>query len=164
MDESTCIQKAISVVTDTFAGILTTIDPEGNPHPRVVSSKLPVEGIRFIYSLSHPQSRKLDHIRANPRVSWLYSTVNFKEVITLTGRAKIIDDPLFANRVWGQMKPSAGLEAFYRVYQENPTFVVIETEVETIEYLTPHDLNARPFIMRLSKPKGPESGRKRKKP
>lgn len=80
-------------------GLLATIDAAGTPQMRWMQT-LSLDEFPHLYALCSPSSRKVGQIRANPRVSWIFTSESGDMVVNLSGRANIVVDPAEINRVW----------------------------------------------------------------
>jgi PPOX class probable F420-dependent enzyme len=93
LDESTEFgQRATRRLHEAIIGWLTTVSPEGQPHP------IPVwflwDGDRSILLYSRPEKRKLQNIAANPKVSLNLDSDGVEaDIVVCWGDVRISDDP-----------------------------------------------------------------------
>ena len=93
LDETTEFgEHATRRLHEAIIGWLTTVSPEGQPHP------IPVwflwDGDRSILLYSRPEKRKLQNIAANPKVSLnLDSDGVDADIVVCWGEVRVSDDP-----------------------------------------------------------------------
>ena len=80
------------------SGPLSTIGEGGYPHTRwMTPATLPrLKGM--VYAVTARGFPKAAEIEADPRVQWLLQAPDFSEVATLTGKARLVDDPVLLRR------------------------------------------------------------------
>jgi len=125
------IGLAKHLVDGTRAGILTTINLDGKPEARWMST-LSFDGFPVFHSLTGPDSRKVTEIKHHPDVNWMFSNHDLSLVLNLIGKARIITDTVMLKRVWQHVEDKSHAY-FLNQYSKGPGFVVIETVVEAIE-------------------------------
>jgi len=103
MSEKNLIAEASRIVSDAFIGILTTVDADGVPHSRWMGTSMGVEGVGRLYCLSGAKARKIDQIHRNPNVTWVFTTRDYRDVVTLYGQAVVLDSPIVAQHVWDRL-------------------------------------------------------------
>ena len=134
-DSGDIIGLAKSLVDGRHPGVLATVDGEGQPHLRWMSS-LSFDEFPVFHSLTAPGSRKVAEIRNHPDVSWMFFNADNSLVLNLHGKAVIVEDPAVLKRVWGAIVDTSHAYFLYE-YGRKPGFVVIETVVESIECSSP---------------------------
>ncbi|HEX4140179.1 MAG TPA: pyridoxamine 5'-phosphate oxidase family protein [Candidatus Methylacidiphilales bacterium] len=80
-------------------GMLATVDSAGTPHMRWMQT-LSLDQFPHLYALCSPSSRKVAQIRAQPRVSWIFTSETGNMVVHISGRAAILTEPAEVNRIW----------------------------------------------------------------
>ncbi len=138
LSEQQILAECIKVVNNNHLGVLTTVDPDGNPYARWMSSSMAADGLHTLYTLTARGSRKIEHIQARPSVCWMFSDEAGRNVATLYGHAEIIDAPNLVGNVWDRLMEAA------RVYvmtvmgnMEDVEFITIQTNVHRVEFLSP---------------------------
>jgi general stress protein 26 len=134
-DSDDIVAMAKSVVDGHHPGILSTVDEEGNPAVRWMST-LSFEQFPIFYTLTRPDSRKVGQIAKNPVVNWMFFNCNRTLILNLIGKAHVLTDAPTLNRVWKKVVDKS-LSYFLDQYAKGPGFVVIETRVELIECTSP---------------------------
>jgi general stress protein 26 len=137
------INLAKRLADGTRPGIFATVDRNGVPHVRWMSTVSLVE-FPHLYALTSPTSRKVDDIRANPKVSWMFTTEGSSMVINLSGTASVVTDENAVNRIWRMIEDKSNA-FFLSLDTATDGVAVIETLIEDIECVVPrYDLHYPP--------------------
>lgn len=121
-------------------GVLATVDREGRPHLRWMAT-LSLQEFPLLYALTSPASRKVEHIRANPKVNWMFTTEGSSMVINLSGTATVVEDKNIVNRIWRIIENKSNAY-FLSLESETEGIAVIETLIEDMECVVPrYDLH-----------------------
>ena len=128
------------------AGILATVNQDGNPEVRLMST-LSFDEFPVFYTLTAPDSRKVKQIDRRPGVNWLFFDDNKSLIVNLIGKAHVLVDTPTLKRIWRQVEDKSHVY-FLNQYSRGPGFVVIATTVESIECSSPK--NARQFSLKPS--------------
>ncbi|TLD69307.1 pyridoxamine 5'-phosphate oxidase family protein [Phragmitibacter flavus] len=134
-DAGDVIGLAKTLVNGEHAGILSTVDMEGKPQTRWMSAFSFDEFPRF-YSLTAPESRKVEEIRHNPAVNWMFFNKDCSLILNLHGKARIVEDAPVLKRIWQQVVDMSHVY-FLDQYASGLGFVVIETMVESVMATSP---------------------------
>lgn len=78
---------------------LATLDEEGYPAVRAMDP-LPPDADWVVWLATNPASRKVEQLRARPRVALHYLAAGVPAYVTLIGRARLVDDPEMKARHW----------------------------------------------------------------
>ncbi|MDE0074880.1 MAG: pyridoxamine 5'-phosphate oxidase family protein [Gammaproteobacteria bacterium] len=78
---------------------LATLDEEGFPAVRAMDPLPPNENW-VVWLATNPGSRKVEQLRANPRVALHYLAEGVPAYVTVIGRARLVDDPEMKARHW----------------------------------------------------------------
>ncbi len=136
-DSGDIMGLAKSLVNGQHPGILATIDGNGSPRMRWMST-LSFDEFPVFHSLTAPGSRKVCDIQAHPEVSWMFFNADRSLILNLRGRATIISDTARLKRIWRRIVDTSHAY-FLNQYSKKPGFVVIETRVESIECSSPRN-------------------------
>jgi len=121
-------------------GILATVDEHGMPHMRWMAT-LSLHDWPLLYTITAPNSRKIQHISANPNVSWMFSNEEMNVIVNIRGKARITTDSGKMQRVWKVLEDKSKAY-FLSIAPDGPGFAVIETEIEDIDCIIPkYDIN-----------------------
>jgi len=136
------IRLARQLADGTRPGVLTTVDAEGVPRMRWMAT-LSLSEFPHLYALTSPKSRKVEQIRANPKVSWMFTTEGSSMVVNLSGTATIVTDKTAVNRIWEMVEDKSN--AYFLSLDSNDGVTVIDTLIEDIECVAPrYDLHYPP--------------------
>lgn len=132
------LPECIRIVNRAFLGLLTTVDENGAPHARWMGTATTADGLHKIYTLTARGSRKLEHVARQPRVCWVFSDTEYTDIVTLHGRAVVHTSPLATQQVWDRLQDFARTWCMNALsHKDNLELVVIETDVEAVEYMSP---------------------------
>jgi general stress protein 26 len=124
-----------SLIDGKHPGLLTTVDADNRPHARWMAT-FAFEEFPYIYTLTAPDSRKLEHISENPRVEWVFSHQNLSLILNLSGAARKLTRAADIKRVW-RMVEDKSHAYFLKNFREQPGFAVLETLVTRVECTVP---------------------------
>ncbi|WP_156757072.1 pyridoxamine 5'-phosphate oxidase family protein [Actinokineospora pegani] len=122
-DETTAVAKLLS---DQRIGMLATRDEDGD----LVSRPMAHQDVDFDGSLwffAERGSRKVAHIRRDPRVLVAYSSTG--TWVSLRGRATVVDDQSEIHALW-----NSAAEAWLPEGPDSPEAVLIRVDAESAEY------------------------------
>lgn len=136
------IRLAKQLANGTRPGVLATVDENGCPQVRWMAT-LSLREFPHLYSLTSPKSRKVEHIRMNPKVSWMFTTEGSTMVVNMAGTATIVTDKTAVNRIWEIVEDKSN--AFFLTLDCSEGVTVIDTLIEDIECVAPrYDLHYPP--------------------
>jgi general stress protein 26 len=129
-------------------GILATVDEQGMPHLRWMAT-LSLHDWPLLYTITSPTSRKVQHIKNNPNVSWMFSNEEMNIIVNIRGKARIESDSGKIQRVWKLLEDKSKAY-FLSIATDGPGFAVIETEIEDIDAVVPkYDIKFQAHSMDL---------------
>jgi len=124
-----------SLLDSVRVGLLCTVGINGEPHTRwMTAATLPGEH-RFMYCVTGSGSVKVADLENNDKVQWSFQSASLDEVVTLEGRALVLDNPELKAQVLEQL--GSDLQAFWRVQPDPKRLVVIETEIDNAHLYRP---------------------------
>lgn len=82
---------AREIINKAGFATLVTLDESGAPQARIMDPLPPSEDF-VVWMATNPKSRKVDQIRADPRVVLTYFVPSDPSHVTLHGRARLVDD------------------------------------------------------------------------
>jgi general stress protein 26 len=135
MDQRELMGKLAEILDDSNSGVLSTSDENGIIHLRWLTPVLMRGRKGFVYSLTSLDSKKVEHIRNNPNVTWIIQTRAVNQVITLYGKANILENPSIKTEVLETVGNK--LTMFWRINGNLNDFAVLETVIEKAEYYLP---------------------------
>ena len=105
--ENKTIQAAREILAAASTCALITLDKEGRPRVRAMDP-FPVENDFTVWFGTNANSRKVDQIRKDPRVTLYYLDRDASGYVMIHGTAQLIDDRLEKEKRWKK-----AWEAFY---------------------------------------------------
>jgi len=128
---------AREIMTSAQTCALITLDKEGRPRVRVMDPFIP-ESDFTVWLGTNSNSRKVDQIKNDPRVTLYYLEDGASGYVMIHGTAYLVDDPKEKEKRW---KPQ--WEAFYPDDREGYLLIKIIPEwLEVISY--PHGITGDP--------------------
>lgn len=137
LSDNDVVQIALKVVREESTGVFATTDGQGQPFMRYMVSATNNDDIRFLYSFTGQETRKIEHIRANPKVAWFFSSQKRPEIITLRGVARVYPTADLPASIWEQLLQLAEPYAESLRSEHHYAFQALETRVEEVEVLSP---------------------------
>jgi general stress protein 26 len=125
------IRKAIwdTVEKGKKVFVYATVDTQNHPHARYMGALTIKEGV--IYMATYSESRKMQHIMANPRSEVVFTDPEYKEVATIVGESKIEESLELKKEFW-QANPSC--KQYFNDF-DAPEFGLIAFKPGSAEYL-----------------------------
>lgn len=148
---SDMLNRAIHVINEHYVGMLTTVDEHGVPHARWMGCSLADGGLSVLYTLTGRQTRKLSQIRTNPNVCWVFSSPDYREVVTLWGQAQVLEAPAMVQSVWDRLVDAARAYCLSTIEGE-PEFAIVQTNVRRGEIICPRLDVFRPQPLEIASP------------
>jgi len=114
------IEAARDIMVAAGPGALITVGPDGSPQARIMDA-FPPESNLTVWMGTNRGTRKVDEIRANPKVTLIYFDPANPGYVTLIGTARLVDDP--------EEKRARFKDAWKAYYPEGPEgddFLLIE--------------------------------------
>ena len=137
--------RAELLLEDAKTAVLATATSKGSPKLRWMSPTfLPGEAWR-LYAVTSVDFTKANHLEENSAVEWMIKDPLLMEVVNLRGVASLVDNPTKKKGVVERLAPRLG--TFWRLKQDETSFVVLETMIEEASLFRPlsgHRLVARP--------------------
>ena len=106
---------------------LITLDETGRPHVRTMDPFAPDDEM-VVWFGTNRRSRKVEHIRNDPRVAIHYLAPSGTGYVSISGRARIVADPSETARYWKDE-----WESFYT--NKETDYVLIAVKPESLEIL-----------------------------
>jgi general stress protein 26 len=131
------VSAAREIMAAARYGALITVDSAGQPRARLMDP-FPPEADMTIWLATNPKSRKVGHLRANPRATLYYFDPGSLSYVTLTGVGRLVDDPAEKARRWKE-----GWEMFWPDRDES--YLLIEVSPVRLEVVSlKHGLTGDP--------------------
>ncbi len=132
------LQIVANVVKHNPLGLFTTVGLNGAPHARWMVAAVGDDGVSHIYSLTGRHTRKLQEIARNASVCWVFTSPHQEQVVTITGKAAMLESLYGAGVAWAPLMQATGKYAMTALTNnQDTTFAAVETVVEHIEIICP---------------------------
>lgn len=149
-ENATLTERTLAVIRSQFHGVLVTLDHHGFPHTRVMGAATMDHGLRQLVCLSARQTRKLEHIRRDPRVTWTFFDPDTHEQVLMKGLAQVVAWPERTAAIWEHLLRCAPERSWERLSEQpNSEFQGIVTNILEIEYLEPSKSDHQPKRIRF---------------
>jgi pyridoxamine 5'-phosphate oxidase len=135
MDKNKMLATIQRLIDDARAAVLCTTGKNSEPYARWMTPVLASQRESKIYCFATPDSRKIAQIKNNPAAHWLLQSKDLTEVVNITGRCEIIDNPALRSEMLEIL--GLRLSAFWRANPQSENFIVLETTIESAEYMKP---------------------------
>jgi general stress protein 26 len=144
-------QKAREVSAKATWAYLATVDGE-QPRVRVVHPAVEGERVWIATSTSSPKAR---HIRKNPRVELFYQIGPDMVHLTITGRARFVEDIGEKKRVWNGKVFDYELGQFWPEGPESKEFALLLIDPQRVELTSLAEMSQgkKPEVWRAGRPK-----------
>ena len=116
------------ILDQAKTAVLATVDAEGRPHMRWMTPAVLHGREGVLYAVTSPRFAKVAQLDAAPQVEWMVQTPSLDEVVNLTGRINIVDNPSLKAEIAEAI--GKRLSVFWRVNTEPAELVVLETVIE----------------------------------
>jgi pyridoxamine 5'-phosphate oxidase len=123
------------ILDDAKTALLSTVDHEGRPHMRWLTPTTIRGRVGAIYSVTAPNSAKLDQLRANPFVQWMFQTRALDKILTVNGKINIVENPSIRTEVLEAVGDK--LTVFWKIHQQEWEVSVLETIIEKATFYLP---------------------------
>lgn len=134
-DSGDLVGLARSLINGQHPGVLATVDENGSPSMRWMST-LACEEFPVFHTLTAANARKVEEITLNPKVNWMFFNRDLSLVVSIKGKARIIHDPATLKKIWREVVDKTHTY-FLNEYSHRPGFVAIETTAESVECISP---------------------------
>ena len=129
-DDTTILTAARAIIAADPDCALITIDESGQPRVRTVTASKPDEDMT-IWIATRPDTRKVQQIRHNDRVSLYFNIDEESAYVSVMGRATLHDDLATKNLI--KIYSRAARNAFWPLYPDD--YLLIKVEPDWIEVL-----------------------------
>ena len=138
MEKKEILDVLTSIVDESHVGVLATVDSEaasgGAPSMRWMTPSMISGRPGFLYAITSPHFRKVKHVGDNPEVEWMIQTRDLNRIVSVRGRARVVDNPSLKSEVMEAI--GKRLEVFWRVNRKTD-FLVLETEIHIVTFFRP---------------------------
>ena len=131
MDAKQFLQKLRVLTGEEFFGVISYTSSDGAPRARWMSPAF-IRGVDGLFAVTSKRFGKALAIDQNPRVHWMFQDKALREVLGVSGRAVLIDNPSLKAQVIEVIGPH--LSVFWGQTPDPEDLIVIETQLEQGEY------------------------------
>jgi pyridoxamine 5'-phosphate oxidase len=117
-----------SMIDETHAAVLSTVDSSGAPHSRWITPGILEERTGVIFMISGSNLSKVDQIKGNPYVNMLFQTKSLDKVVSVEGKVNIVENPSIRSEVLECV--GKHLHAFWKINSPEKEIVVLELIIE----------------------------------
>jgi pyridoxamine 5'-phosphate oxidase len=135
MTSQELMNKVDSILEESRAGILATVDEDGHPRMRWLTPIVLRNRPGVVYSFTMAKSLKTKHINKFSDVEWIFQTRTLTEVVNLSGKAKIVTDPALKSELLEIIGNK--LNVFFKANPNKDDFVVLMTVIDSGTYFKP---------------------------
>ena len=130
-------ETAKKVIDNSLSCTLITVDEDGAPRARAMDG-FPVEDDFTIWFGTKSNTRKVDQIKNDPRVTLYYLSQDNSGYVVISGKAELVDDPEMKEKYWKKE-----WEQFYS--EKEKDYLLIKVTPIWLEVLSPpHGINNNP--------------------
>ena len=129
-DDREVLELARATIERVRYPALITADADGQPRARTVDAFKPDEDF-VVWIATRPNTRKVDQIRGNNRVTLYYFDAERRNYVTIMGKARIVDD----NETKTAMRRPADSDRFYPQFPAD--YLLIEITPTWLEGILP---------------------------
>jgi general stress protein 26 len=123
------------MLDDAKTALLATVDEKGRPHMRWLTPTVIRGRTGAIYNVTAPASAKLEQLRANPNVQWMFQTRALDRIVTVNGKINIVENPSIRTEVLEAVGDK--LTVFWKIHEQEWEVVVLETVIENATFYLP---------------------------
>lgn len=135
MTSEELMNKVIAILDEVKTGVLTTIGDDGYPRGRWMSPIVLSSDDNTLYTITAPDFKKIEQLEKNPHICWLIQTASLEEIVHITGKINIIDNPALKAEIMERI--GRRLHAFWKLRGDETLFIVLETVIEEATYFLP---------------------------
>lgn len=122
------MNQLAELLDETQTGILSTVDPDGQPHVRWMTPAVLKDRQGALFAVTCPAFSKTAHLKENPQVEWMFQSPNLDRVLKIRGKVNLLENPSLKNEVFEVLAPR--LQMLWKANCSSSDMVVLETVVE----------------------------------
>jgi general stress protein 26 len=154
------LQKVRDMVKDIDFCMLTTIDENGDPHSRPMSSNGDIDPDGILWFFTSASSQKVNEIQNSPKVNVSFADPENQHYVSITGAAQLTRDREKIDELW---RPE--FKMWFPEGKEDPDVALLRITLEKAEYWDSPSSTvayALSFVSAIVTGKQPESGESKK--
>jgi general stress protein 26 len=157
---SDSLEKLREMIKDIDFCMLTTIDEEGDPHSRPMSSNGDIDRDGNLWFFTNASSHKVNEIAGSPKVNVSFADPENQRYVSVTGAAQLVRDRDKIDELW---RPE--FKMWFPEGKEDPQVALLRVALEKGEYWDSPSSTigyALRFVSSLVTGKQPEFGENKK--
>jgi len=125
----TDLEKLRAMVKDIDFCMLTTVDENGDPHSRPMSSNGDIDPNGDIWFFTAASSHKVSEISKLPKVNVSFADPDNQHYVSITGTAELVRDPKKIDELW---RPE--FKMWFPEGKNDPEVALLKVNLEKAEY------------------------------
>ena len=93
MNQNELMYKVEQILEDARAGVLATIDEQGNPRMRWMTPAVVRGRSGAMFAVTSPDFQKIVELNAHAEVQWMLQTRALDQVVNLKGKINVLENP-----------------------------------------------------------------------
>jgi len=127
--QSDSLEKLREMIKDIDFCMLTTIDEQGDPHSRPMSSNGDIDPNGDIWFFTGASSHKVSEIENSPKVNVSFADPKNQRYVSVTGSAQLTRDPKKIEELW---RPE--FKMWFPKGKDDPEIALMRIRLEKAEY------------------------------
>ena len=127
--QSDDLEKLREMIKDIDFCMLTTIDDQGDPHSRPMSSNGDIDQNGDIWFFTQASSHKVSEIQNSPKVNVSFADPKDHRYVSVTGRARLERDAKKIDELW---RPE--FKMWFPEGKDDPEIALLRIRLEKAEY------------------------------
>jgi general stress protein 26 len=123
------LEKLRGMIKDIDFCMLTTIDQEGDPHSRPMSSNGDIDPNGDLWFFTGASSHKVDEVAQSPKVNVSFADPKNQQYVSVTGAAELVRDRKKIDELW---RPE--FKMWFPKGKDDPEVALLRVSVEKGEY------------------------------
>ncbi len=123
------LQKLRNMVKDIDFCMLTTVDENGDPHSRPMSSNGDIDPDGDIWFFTAASSHKVSEIEKLPKVNVSFADPDNQRYVSITGKAQLVRDREKIDELW---RPE--FKMWFPEGKDDPEVALLKVNLEKAEY------------------------------
>jgi general stress protein 26 len=154
------LEKLRDMIKDIDFCMLTTIDEQGDPHSRPMSSNGDIDPDGDLWFFTNASSHKVSEVEQSPKVNVSFADPDKQRYVSVTGTANLVRDRNKIDELW---RPE--FKMWFPEGKDDPNIALLKVNLEKGEYWDSPSSTigyALSFVSSLVTGKQPEFGENRK--
>ena len=126
---SESLERLRQMIKDIDFCMLTTIDEQGDPHSRPMSSNGDIDRDGDLYFFTNASSHKVNEVAQSPKVNVSFADPQNQRYVSVTGLASVVRDQQKINELW---RPE--FKMWFPKGKEDPDIALLRVNLEKGEY------------------------------